>query len=250
MNSEAVAIIPARMASTRFPGKMLADKTGFPLIRHVWEAAKKATCLSRICVATDDERIRAAVGAFGGEVVMTSPEHPNGTSRLAEAARLLGLRDEALIVNVQGDEPELEAGVIDAAVETARGSGAEVATVASPLSDGEDAADPNIVKVVLRADGSALYFSRAAIPYPRDGSAVATPLRHVGVYVYRAGFLQDYVRLVPTPLERTEVLEQLRVLEHGHRIVVAVRQCTSQGIDTPGQYEQFVERWKRAHPAR
>jgi 3-deoxy-manno-octulosonate cytidylyltransferase (CMP-KDO synthetase) len=238
----AVAIIPARMASTRFPGKMLADQTGKPLIQHVCDAVRRAASISRVVVATDDQRIADAVASFGGESVLTSPEHPNGTSRLAEAAQKLGLSPEDLVANVQGDEPEIEPNAIDAAVALAAGPGIDVATVASPFMDGEDPRNPNIVKVVRRLDGTALYFSRALIPHQRDGGTPGPSLKHVGLYVYRVSFLRRYVALAPTPLEQSEVLEQLRILEHGHTIGVAVIPCRTQGIDTPEQYAAFVER--------
>src|SRR5258707_1094 len=147
------------MASTRFPDKVLANKTGKPLIQHVYESVRRASSLSRVIVATDDDRIRAAVTAFGGEAVLTSPAHPNGTSRLAEAADLLKLPDDCLVANIQGDEPEIEPNAIDAAVSLCAAGNIEVATVASPFMPGEDPANPNIVKVVRRADGTALYFS-------------------------------------------------------------------------------------------
>jgi len=239
-----IAIIPARMASTRLPGKMLLDRTGNPLVEHVYEAVKRAGSLSRVVVATDDRRIEEAVKGFGGDAVMTSIEHPNGTSRLAEAAARLRLGDDAVVVNVQGDEPEIEPAVIDAAVEVMLSGGCEVATVASPFMPGEDPANPNIVKVVTGADRHALYFSRSLIPHPRAGGTAVAPLKHVGLYVYQRAFLSQYVHLPPTPLEQCEMLEQLRVLEHGYRIGVAVRACATQGIDTPEQYEAFVARWK------
>lgn len=238
-----VAIIPARLASSRFPDKVLADRTGKPLIQHVWEAARRARSLERVVVAVDDERVRRAVMGFGGEAIMTRVDHPNGTSRLHEAARSLGLPDDAILANVQGDEPDVDPGVIDAAVELLRASPAPVATVASPFAPGEDPANPNIVKVVLRRDGTALYFSRSPIPHPRQGATHREPpLKHVGLYVYRAGFLRTYAALAPTPLEQTEMLEQLRVIEHGHAIAVAVRPVSSVGIDTPEQYAAFVAR--------
>jgi 3-deoxy-manno-octulosonate cytidylyltransferase (CMP-KDO synthetase) len=243
----ATAIIPARMGSTRFPGKMLADKTGKPLIQHVYEAVRRAKTLDRIIVATDDARIQAAVERFGGEAVMTSPTHPNGTSRLAEAADKLGLPDGALVANIQGDEPEIEPAAIDAATDLARRD-VDVATVASPFMPGEDPANSNIVKVVCRADGTALYFSRSLIPHHRTGGTPVPHLKHVGLYAYRAGFLRQYVKLAPTPLEQSEMLEQLRVLEHGFKIGVAVVPCKTQGIDTPEQYEAFVERWRHLPP--
>lgn len=250
-------IIPARLGSTRFPAKVLADATGRPLIRHVWESASRAFQTSgrtaQIVVATDDQRVRAACDSFGARCVMTSPDHPNGTSRLSEAARTLALDDAHIVVNVQGDEPELDPRLIEAAVVSLEKSGAEVATIASPFRAGQDQRDPNIVKCVLRPDGAALYFSRAPIPFDRDAASspqdprhTTSPqaLRHVGLYAYRVGFLHRYAAMVPTPLEQLEKLEQLRVLENGFRIAVAVMDSSHEGIDTPDQYVRFVERWR------
>lgn len=239
-----LAVIPARFASTRFPGKMLADRTGKPLIQHVWEQARQARKVDRIIIAADDQRIMDAATAFGGEVVMTRSDHPNGTSRIAEVADALNLPDDAIIVNVQGDEPNLNPALIDAAIDTLNNHpDCPVATIASPFAIGEDPANPNIVKVVIDRHSRALYFSRSQIPFNRDQSSAATqPLKHVGLYVYRRNFLPTYIALAPTPLEQTEQLEQLRVLEHNYRIAVAVREAHSHGIDTPEQYEAFVER--------
>jgi 3-deoxy-manno-octulosonate cytidylyltransferase (CMP-KDO synthetase) len=239
----AVALIPARLASTRLPGKMLLDRTGTPLIVHVLENARRAGSIGRVVVAADDEKIAGAVTRAGGECVLTGSDHPNGTSRLAEAAELLGLADEAVVVNVQGDEPEIEPEVIDAAVDRLRAGNCEVATVASPFQEGEDPANPNIVKVALRPDNTALYFSRSLIPHPRAGGLHVPPLRHVGIYCYTVAFLRRYASLPPTPLEQCEMLEQLRVLEHGCAIGVAIVPCRSLGIDTPEQYEAFVRRF-------
>lgn len=242
---QVVAIIPARLGSTRFPGKVLADRTGHTLIWHVWAAAKRAC--GRVVVAADDARVVEVVRGFGGECVLTRRDHPNGSCRLAEAATLLNLSDDALVVNVQGDEPEIEPGVIKAAAEAASRPGVHAGTVASPLAPGDDPADPNLVKVVLAESGEALYFSRAGIPHRRAAGGRAPVFRHIGIYAYRVSFLRTYVGLAPTPLEETEVLEQLRILEHGFRIGVAIHACTPQGIDTPGQYEAFVARWRAAH---
>jgi 3-deoxy-manno-octulosonate cytidylyltransferase (CMP-KDO synthetase) len=236
-------IIPARLGSTRFPAKVLADATGMPLIRHVWESASRSRRASEVVIATDDDRVRTACDAFGARCVMTSPLHPNGTSRLSEAARLLQLPDGHVVVNVQGDEPELDAGLIDGAVTAMERTGAEVGTVVSPFAPGQDPKDPNIVKCVMREDGTAVYFSRAAIPFDRDGSGAAYH-RHVGIYAYSAGFLHRYAAMASTPLENAEKLEQLRVLEHGYRIGVAVMASSHEGIDTPEQYARFVARWK------
>jgi 3-deoxy-manno-octulosonate cytidylyltransferase (CMP-KDO synthetase) len=241
-----VAIIPARLASTRLPGKVLLSETGWPLIRHVWASACRANSLSRVVIATDAPEVRGVVRSFGGECVMTRATHPNGTSRLAEAARKLRLADQDVVVNVQGDEPEMERGFIDAAVRALRVGGAEVATVALPFESGEDATNPNIVKVVTGKDGRGLYFSRSLVPFVRDPkSGVEPPLRHVGLYAYRVGFLKKYVRLKEAPIERAESLEQLRVLWHGYRIQVAVcRGRAPAGIDTAEQYAAFVKRWE------
>lgn len=239
-----VAVIPARLGSTRFPAKVLADQTGHPLIWHVHERARAARSVHRVVVATDSRRVLDAVEAFGGECVLTSREHANGASRIAEACETLGLPDDCAVVNVQGDEPELDPAVIDAAVEALRSSDAPVATIASPFAYDEDPASPDIVKLVRRLDGTALYFTRALAPHDRDGAGVARPLKHVGLYAYRRPFLRVYARLAPTPLEQTECLEQLRVLEHGHEIAVAVRESRHHGVDTPEDYAAFVARWR------
>lgn len=257
-NPQCLAVIPARFASTRLPGKMLLDRTGKTLIQHVWERAKLAKRVSRVIVATDDQRIFDAVRRFGGEVVMTRVDHPNGTSRIAEAIESPSLKPQApslksdeIIVNVQGDEPDLDPALIDLAIDTLIAHvDCPVATIASPFAPGEDPSNPNIVKVVTDVRGRALYFSRALIPFDRDGSFGGTgvspvpshPLKHVGLYVYRREFLPLYVDLPATRLEQSEKLEQLRVLEHGHAIAVAVREAHHHGIDTPEQYEAFVRR--------
>ncbi len=241
----AVCVIPARMGSTRFPGKVLASKTGKPLVQHVVEAAARAASVARVVVATDDQRVRDALAPFGTEIVMTSPEHPNGTSRLAEAARTLGLAPDAIVVNAQGDEPELEPATVDAAVAALVRTGAAIGTAARPYADTEDVRDPAGVKVVLRVDGTAMYFSRSPIPFDRDarGGPDARVLRHVGLYVYRREFLDAFLTLEPTPLERCEQLEQLRALQHGYQIAVAIVPRGPAGVDTPEQYEAFVERF-------
>jgi len=245
----AIVVIPARYGSTRFPGKALATETGRPLIQHVYERAARATRTSRTVVATDDERIAEAVGAFGGECVMTRSDHPNGTSRITEALERLDDGSD-VVVNVQGDEPEIDPAVIDLAIAALeRAADCDAATVACPFGCDDDPADPNVVKVVRDREGRALYFSRSLIPFDRDGRGEAPPLRHVGLYAYRRDFLLAYVSLAPTPLERAEQLEQLRILEHGRRIAVAVTSdsATGRGVDTPEQYRAFVERWRRAN---
>ena len=248
----AVAVIPARYASTRFPGKPLADRTGKPLIQHIVERVQQCGRISQILVATDDTRIFDAVEAFGGQPVMTRADHPNGTSRIAEVVgELLPAGVSDLIVNVQGDEPEIEPAVIDQLVETlAADQDAPMATVACPFDADEEPSNPNLVKVVLDQCDRALYFTRAIIPYHRDRDRPAiAPLKHVGLYAYRRDFLDTYIHLPSTPLEQAEQLEQLRVLEHGHPIAV-VRTATPAhpGIDTPEQYEAFVSRYLAASP--
>jgi 3-deoxy-manno-octulosonate cytidylyltransferase (CMP-KDO synthetase) len=236
----ATAVIPARYDSLRFPGKILANRTGKPLIQHVYERAQEAELIDRVVVATDDERIACAVEAFGGEAVMTRRDHSNGTSRIAEAVTKIR---EPIIVNVQGDEPEIEPKLIDRTIQTLIDHPiCPIATLASPFAPGEDPADPNIVKVVIDQTGCALYFSRALIPFDRDGVSLTHPLKHVGLYVYRREFLAKYIALPPSPLEQSEKLEQLRMLEHGHRIAVAIGKAHFHGIDTPEQYEAFVQR--------
>lgn len=251
----AVAIIPARLGSTRFPGKVLAAETGRPMVAHVAERALAARSVSRVVVATDSAEVGQALAGIGVEVVMTREDHPNGTSRLAEAAGKLGLSPDTLVVNVQGDEPEIEPGLIDETVEAAARSGEPMGTLASPFRAGEDPANPNIVKVVVRAhpDGvfRAVYFSRALIPFDRDGGGegveadgVVPPLKHAGLYVYRRAALDRFVEMPESGLERTEKLEQLRAVEAGWSIAVLVRSFKHVGIDTPEQYAAFVARWR------
>ena len=234
-----LAIIPARYASTRFPGKPLAAIAGKPMIQHVYERTLKADSVSRVIVATDDERIRAAVVDFGGEVVMTRADHPSGTDRLAEVAAGL---DADLIVNVQGDEPLIDPLMIDQAVKPLLADPTiEMGTLKSLIKDEEDYLNPNIVKVVTDRDGFALYFSRSPMPYLREADFASVPLfKHVGLYVYRRDFLLKYPHLSETDLEKAEKLEQLRALEHGYRIYVATTDCESIGVDVPADLEKVV----------
>jgi 3-deoxy-manno-octulosonate cytidylyltransferase (CMP-KDO synthetase) len=243
--SDVVVVIPARFASSRFPGKPLAARTGRALIQHVCDRAALAKCTSRVLVATDDSRIERVVREFGGEVVMTRADHANGTSRLAEVARDLAYG--TVVVNVQGDEPEIEPALIDKVAEAL--GDADMCTIASPFAADEDPNDPNIVKVVVDRTGRALYFSRSPIPFKRDAMGPSPPLKHVGLYAYRREFLIEYVGMTPTPLERTEHLEQLRVLEHGRRIQVVIAETRHHGIDTPEQYNEFVRRWQARQQA-
>jgi 3-deoxy-manno-octulosonate cytidylyltransferase (CMP-KDO synthetase) len=237
------AIIPARYASTRFPGKPLADILGKPMIQWVYERTALSQSINRVIVATDDERIRRAVEGFGGEVRMTRPDHPTGTDRLAEVAA--GIETD-LVVNVQGDEPLIDPRMIDQAVAPLkRGPGIAMGTLKSPIESIEEYLNPNVVKVVTDRQGFALYFSRAPIPHPRDFAADLEAhfsrlevYKHIGLYVYRRDFLLTYPKLSATVLEQLEKLEQLRALEHGFRIKVPTTRLTSQGVDTPEDLER------------
>ena len=235
-------LIPARYASTRLPGKPLADIGGKPMVVRVAERALDSGA-ARVVVATDDERVRAAVVAHGVTACMTRADHPTGTDRLAEAAVALGLADDEIVVNVQGDEPLLDPALMRAmAALLAAHPDAAMATACHPIADVAEAFNPNVVKVVLDAAGHALYFSRATIPWARDAFAQAKdalppglPLyRHYGLYAYRMPFLRAFPGLDPAPIERFEALEQLRALWHGFRIVVEITHGTpAPGIDTP-----------------
>jgi len=240
-----ICIIPARYGSRRFPGKPLASDTGRPLIQHVCEAAAAARRVDTVLVATDEERIRQAVEGFGGRCVMTRSEHPCGTSRVAEAADAFPEAD--VVINVQGDEPDLDPALLDRLVETMEADASiEAATLAGPLAE-EEWDDPGAVKVVLDARGDALYFSRAPVPHARDGEASrrAPRLKHFGIYAYRAAALREFAAMPPSPLERTERLEQLRWLEHGRRMRVLLTDARPGGIDTPEDYAAFVRRWRQ-----
>ena len=232
----AVAVIPARFASTRFPGKPLVPLLGKPLIEHVYRRAQAARSISRVLVATDDPRIEEAVAGFDGECVMTSPDHRSGSDRLGEVAEHL---DAEIIVNLQGDEPLMDPLGIDAVVQALREDGSlDLATMATPLVTPEDYLDRNIVKVVTDGRGYALYFSRSGIPHgwePGLGGA----LRHIGLYAYRKEALLKYVTLPPGKLEVMENLEQLRALENGMNIrVVTLEGVHCVGVDTPGDLEK------------
>jgi 3-deoxy-manno-octulosonate cytidylyltransferase (CMP-KDO synthetase) len=240
-------IIPARYASTRLPGKPLADIAGKPMVVRVALRAKQAGA-DRVVVATDDDRIKAAVEAYGLAACLTRVDHPTGTDRLAEAAQRLALPDDAIVVNVQGDEPLLSPALIRAMAELLDAhSDAAIATACHPIHDEAEAFNPNVVKVVLDHRNYALYFSRATIPWARDAFAAGRapvpqglPIyRHYGLYAYRAGFLRAYPALAPAGVERFETLEQLRALWHGFRIVVEVTTGTpAPGIDTPEDLER------------
>jgi 3-deoxy-manno-octulosonate cytidylyltransferase (CMP-KDO synthetase) len=229
-------IIPARYASSRFPGKPLADIAGRPMVVRVCERAQQSGAAS-VHVATDDARIAAAVQAGGHEFVMTRADHPSGTDRIAEAAQFLKLGNRDVVVNVQGDEPLIAPALIaQVAALLEELKAASVSTACHPIHDAQSLENPNVVKVVLDAEGYALYFSRSRIPYPRESPAPC--YRHAGIYGYRVEFLKRYSALAPSPLERSEALEQLRVLWHGHRIAVAVSEMDiPPGVDTPQDLE-------------
>lgn len=230
-------MIPARWASSRLPGKPLADIGGLTMVERVYRRAAAARGVSGVLVATDDDRIAGAVAGFGGAVVMTRADHASGTDRIAEVAR--GLACD-LVVNVQGDEPALDPAAIEAAVAPlAADPSVVMGTLGAPLDADSELLNPNAVKVLVDQQGFALYFSRAAVPYRRDaGEALGSVLRHVGLYVYRRDFLLRLASLPRTPLERQESLEQLRALEHGYRIKVVETAFTSVSVDTPEDLER------------
>lgn len=237
--SELTAIIPARWASTRFPGKPLVKLRGKPLVQHVWERASRAKLIDRVIVATDDMRIAEAAFAFGAEVALTSPKHPTGTDRLAEVAAKL--KSAPIILNVQGDEPDIAPSTIDRLARALQqDSKLGMVTAANPITDRTDIRNPNVVKVVTDLDGRALYFSRSIIPHDRDGRGGIKYLRHQGIYGYRRKVLLDFVKWKPTPLEQAEKLEQLRALEHGVSIGVIVDKRGSVGVDVPGDVAKAV----------
>lgn len=245
MPADALVIIPARLGSTRLPGKPLLAETGKPLVVHVAERAAMAKRVASVAVATDDRAIVEAVEAHGVRAVMTRGDHPNGTSRVREAMDHVG-GEQPFIVNVQGDEPEIAAELVDRLIERLAGGVEPMATVVAPFRAGADVGDPHVVKAVLDQRGRAIYFSRAAVPHHRDpASPPPTYHQHLGLYAYRREFLPVYAALPSTPAEAAEQLEQLRALEHGHAIAAITTPRAHPGIDTPEQYAAFVERWRR-----
>jgi 3-deoxy-manno-octulosonate cytidylyltransferase (CMP-KDO synthetase) len=235
-----VGIIPARYHSTRLEGKPLVDIMGRPMIQHVYESARRSSTLREVIVATDDPRIQQAVEGFGGRAALTSPAHPTGTDRVAEVARSM---DAEIVVNIQGDEPFIHPGMIDeVVVPLLEDPGIPLCTSMHEVTDREDFSNPNVVKVVVDRAGFALYFSRSLIPFPRHSEGHRV-LEHIGIYAYRKDFLLEFARLPPTPLERSESLEQLRALEHGHRIrMVETRQpYIPLSVDTPEDLEKARE---------
>jgi len=238
-----IALIPARMASSRLPGKPLVDVGGKPMIQHVYERAVQSKA-DEVLIVTDAAEIQDAATGFGASTVMTSVEHSSGTSRLAEAASILGLPDDQIVVNVQGDEPLIPPAAIDQLAEALTASTADMATLASPLNNYNDMLNANVVKVVTDARSEALYFSRAAIPFNRDESqtGLVSSMQHIGLYAYRTQFLNAYQTWDETVLEKIEQLEQLRALYYGARILVSVMQDHhSPGVDTIEDLEKVRE---------
>ncbi len=253
MNSKTIVVIPARFKSSRFPGKPLTLIAGHPMIEWVYRRASRARAVDAVLVATDDARIESAVKAFGGKVIMTSSHHSTGTDRIAEAARKI---KAGIFVNVQGDEPLIDPRAIDLAVRGHQLSGGKwpVTTLKTPIRRAEELVDPNVVKVVTNAHHEALYFSRSAIPCLRDKKALPKNFlrqrilfKHLGLYVYSRAFLLRWPQMKSTPLERSEALEQLRVLENGYRIKVLETSFSSPSVDTPddvGVVEEEIARRK------
>ena len=244
--NEFIALIPARLSSSRLPRKALADIAGKPMVVRVAEQAAKSRA-ARVVVATDHEEIAEACRAHHIEVVLTADSHESGTTRLAEAAKILALPAETIVVNVQGDEPLIDPELINQTAQALANSKAPMATAAHPIDDFDEFLNPNVVKVILNQAGQAIYFGRAPIAYPRDTMRAglrelpqeAQPLRHIGIYAYRAGFLQDYAQMSVSPLENIESLEQLRVLWHGYPIAVDITtQIPAAGVDTQEDLER------------
>jgi 3-deoxy-manno-octulosonate cytidylyltransferase (CMP-KDO synthetase) len=241
---KAVALLPARLGSTRFPEKMLALLGGKPLIVRSWEAVQQSGLFDEVWVVTDHHRILEAVEAHGGKALMSSPKHESGSDRIAEIAS--GLNTE-LVVNVQGDEPFTSAESLRALLEALKCDGVQVASLMCPIIDIADFVNPNVVKVVCNQFGNALYFSRAPIPFPRDAANTALPeagaFQHIGIYGYRRNALLQFTSLPPCALEKTEKLEQLRLLNHGIPIRMALVHEKSLGIDSPEDLKQANIRW-------
>ncbi len=239
MSVQVVCIIPSRYESTRFPGKPIADLCGKPMIQHVYERVLRAKSVSFAAVATDDERIFAAVNAFGGRAVMTSARHRSGTDRIAEAVETLALDENAIVVNIQGDQPLFEPVQVDEVVAPLmEDPSIPMSTLIYRIVRDEEITHPNAVKTVFDDHYFALYFSRATIPFVRDGGCKADYYKHHGIYAYRRPFLRTFTALPEGILERLEALEQLRALEHGHRIKVVITAHDSVEVDTPAELER------------
>jgi 3-deoxy-manno-octulosonate cytidylyltransferase (CMP-KDO synthetase) len=252
-----VAVIPARYSSTRFAGKVLAKDTGKYLIQHTYERACMAKLPEKVIIAADDEKVVAAAKTFGAECVLTSPDHQSGTDRIAEAVADM---DVEIIVNLQGDEPEIDPGNIDYLAKMLMDNpDCPMATLAAEFQTAQQVSDPNIVKVVITQNTErrtqniperAIYFSRCPIPFNRESGGIGNVnqyLRHIGIYAYRKKFLLEITALPQTPLEKIEKLEQLRAIENGYEILVGKVKHTCDGIDTPEQYAEFVKRYKNSH---
>jgi len=241
-----IAVIPARFSSTRFAGKVLAKETGKFLIQHTYERACLAKLPEKVIIAADDEKVAAAAETFGAECVLTSPDHQSGTDRIAEAVADM---DVEIVVNLQGDEPEIDPANIDYLAKMLMDNpDCPMATLAAEFQTAEQVSDPNIVKVIMGRNNKAIYFSRSPIPFDREKSGVGDVkqyLRHIGIYAYRKKFLLEITALPQTPLEKIEKLEQLRAIENGYSILVGKVKHTCDGIDTPEQYAEFVKRYKK-----
>ena len=247
-----VVCIPARYESSRFPGKVLARDTGKYLVQHTYEQACRAKRPAEVIIAADDQRVMDAARSFGARCVLTSPDHQSGTDRIAEAVID---KETDIIVNLQGDEPEIDPAhidqvaeiLIDSQREEGREPKAPMATLGAPLASPKQVANPNIVKVITDLAGRAIYFSRSVIPYDRDAQGIGCAgqhLRHVGMYAYCKDFLLEITKLPQSPLEKLEKLEQLRVIENGYSILVGKIEHACDGIDTPEQYAEFVRRYQ------
>jgi 3-deoxy-manno-octulosonate cytidylyltransferase (CMP-KDO synthetase) len=246
----AIAVIPARYSATRLPGKPLVSLGGKPMIQRVWERASQAERITRVIIATDDERILTAAAGFGAEAMMTRSEHRSGTERVAEVAVHVPGTSEDVFVNVQGDEPLVEPEAIDTLVEAIESEeGVAVATLMVPITKPPDIMDPNIVKVVLDFDGNALYFSRAPIPWVRDRQAPVhvKHMKHLGLYAFRRDALLDFPTLPVGDLERIEQLEQLRWMENGYKIRVAETHHDSVSVDVPDDVERVEQLLRKSH---
>ncbi|MGV3658664.1 MAG: 3-deoxy-manno-octulosonate cytidylyltransferase [Prosthecobacter sp.] len=232
--SRTLVAIPARWGSTRFPGKPLHLIAGKPLVQHVWERCQECRQIDDVIIATDDERIAEAAASFGAKAVLTSPDHPSGTDRIAESAK--SFPDHRVIINVQGDEPLISPALIDELARTMRDDpGVKMITAAAPIHDQAQISDPNVVKVIFDTHGDALYFSRSPLPFVRNPASWPRSYRHLGIYGFQRSFLFQFVSWPPSRLEQTESLEQLRALENGARIRVVLTDELSPGVDTPEQ---------------
>lgn len=239
MPRKILGVIPARFASSRFPGKVLAQIASKSMLQRVYERASLARYLTATIIATDDDRVYEAARGFGARVVMTRADHVSGTDRVAEAA---SAENAELVVNIQGDEPLIDPAAIDAAIlPLAHDPGIVMGTLKKAIEDPREITDPNVVKVVTDRHGDAIYFSRCPVPYQRDQARPGTHFKHIGLYVYRRDFLLGYSALPVGPLERAERLEQLRAIENGYRIRVVETECESLGVDTPEDLERVCK---------